>query len=143
MFKKYQDKDNQIIPKSNSPMRQMIAEANSLNYKSYDNLETAKNNIDSFLIMEGDYGGQIYLVCPVNIIACSEITLNKLLFEIDSLNWDDEDGAALYYEKQDISQISGGMGGGIALNDLWVHERIIDYKDIILNVICGKSESIL
>lgn len=44
-------------------------------FKSYGDLETAKSDPNAYVVMEGDWGGQIYLTCPVNYIVCDEALL--------------------------------------------------------------------
>ena len=75
--------DIDIIPAHHSALRQMIAEANGLAYEPLKNFNEAKAVEDAVMIMEGDDGGQIYLVCPIRLVRCEEENLYKLLAELD------------------------------------------------------------
>ncbi|MFA7337451.1 MAG: hypothetical protein WC028_11750 [Candidatus Obscuribacterales bacterium] len=44
-------------------------------YEAVQSLEEAQRQQGFSLIMEGDYGGQIYLTCPVGLLACDHKTL--------------------------------------------------------------------
>ncbi|ANY67864.1 hypothetical protein BBD42_16325 [Paenibacillus sp. BIHB 4019] len=128
------------IPDHHSPLRHILGEAHGIPHQSIDSLETAKNYENAYLVMEGDYGGEIYLVCPVKIIRCSSQTLSRLLEDIDRLYWEDEDGRGIYFELFNIGDIvSGGMGGGVATNRLWVHEELLSIENEISKVIYGKK----
>jgi hypothetical protein len=103
-------------------------------------LEEAKKINSSYLVMEGDYGGQIYLVCPVKLIRADSDTLKRLLIDIDKHGWNDEHGRGMFFEVFIIGDIvAGGMGGGFAENELWVHEGIQSIKNEISKVIYGKK----
>jgi hypothetical protein len=76
--------------------------------------------------MEGDYGGQIYLVCPVRLVSCSEAALKTLLTDLDQMAWDDPDGAGLFFEARPRGAVvSGGMGGGLVREGVWLHPDLV------------------
>jgi|SRR3989344_658229 len=127
-----------VIPNYQSAVRRVLSESKKLNYSPLRNLIEARKYNDSYLIMEGDYGGQIYLVVPVKIVKCSEIKLKELLKEIDEICWDDKDGTGIYFERMKVDSIvSGGMGGGVALEKLWLHENIEKLRKKIENILAG------
>jgi len=129
--------------KKQSPLRSLMAEANKSVYKGINSLEKARKTKNSYLIMEGDDGGQIYVVCPVKLIQCDKKRIEQLLEEVDKTQWDDLSMAGFYYEIHDPgSVVSGGMGGGMAENDLWVHERLGKYYEKIRDVLTGASNSL-
>lgn len=112
-------------------------------YKSFKTLEEAKGAPNSYLIMEGDYGGQIYLVCPARLVNSNQLILENLLREIDALQWNDPDGTGLYYEIfEPGSGVGGGMGGGVAEEGLWVHKELEGIRQKIELVLRGESKSI-
>ncbi|CAF0940381.1 unnamed protein product, partial [Didymodactylos carnosus] len=81
-----------------SPMRSMISSAHGEEYEAIKNFNDAKTTENCVLIFEGDYGGQIYLTCPMKYVQCNEQILKQLLNDIDKLQWDDEQGCRMYYE---------------------------------------------
>jgi hypothetical protein len=126
-----------------SPLRKMISNTHGSQYEALPNLDQAKKTNNAYLIMEGDDGGQIYLVSPVEIIKCDEKTLELLLKDLDAKKWKDLSMAGLYYEVHEPNTtISGGMGGGRAEIDLWVHKDFEELKSKIQNVISGLATSI-
>ena len=102
-------------------------------FKSYSDLETAKSDSNAYVVMEGDWGGQIYLTCPVRYVICDEDMLKKLLKKLDHMCWkcNGGDGAAIRYETFSQGEIvAGGMGGGLAVDGLWIHPKILEINDI-------------
>ncbi|MDF1497256.1 MAG: hypothetical protein P1P90_04300 [Patescibacteria group bacterium] len=98
-----------------------------------------------WLIMEGDFGGQIYLTVPLKLLG-SKANPIQLLAELDKIAWDcnEGDGTYLYLhspslclkamqtatiedEDEDFDPealanwISGGMGGGECQSTIWIH----------------------
>jgi len=107
------------------PMKKIVATSHSKEYKSLKNLDQAKKTKNAYVVMQGDDGGQIYLVCPVIKVACGEADLRLLLETIDNAAWKDMSMAGLYYEiYQPNSKVTGGLGGGSATNDLWIHPNL-------------------
>ena len=133
-----------IIPNHHSPVRRVIAEAHGAQYEAFRNLEEARAANGAYLIMEGDWGGQIYLVCPVRLVEASEKTLGQLLAELDQIAWSGNagEGAGIYYEqRQPGAGIAGGMGGGLATDSLWIHPEFLarGLGDHIRSMITGKD----
>ena len=90
-------------------------------------LDEARAFDDGVVILEGDYGGQIYLTCPVGMVHCSPEALRQLLVEIDAKCWacNEGEGAGIYYERKPAgSGVWGGMGGGAVTTGLWLHEEV-------------------
>ena len=112
-------------------LRRWIKGTNS--FKSYSDLETAKSDPNAYVVMEGDWGGQIYLTCPVKYVICDEDMLRKILKKIDHMCWKGNggDGAEIYYETWSQGEdVPGGMGGGLATDGLWIHPKILEENDI-------------
>jgi len=85
----------------------------------------AKQDPWSYAVMHGDEGGQIYLTVPLSRIGASEEELEHLLQTIDTQLWNDPRGRSLYYEHGSVGQeISGGMGGGVLTDGLWLHPAL-------------------
>lgn len=107
-------------------LRKMYNKSNNILYKPIENFNEAKKCNDSVVIFEGDYGGTIYLTCPIKFVKCNEEKLNKLLKFIDKNYWNDLDGAGVYYELIEVSQgVAGGMNGGFVIDGIWIHPEII------------------
>jgi hypothetical protein len=60
------------IPEYESPLRRLMAEGNAFQYKPIESFTIAKTVERSYVVFEGDWGGQIYLACPVSLIKCME-----------------------------------------------------------------------
>lgn len=133
----------QNIQDHESPVRKMVSTAQDASYEAIETLEKAKSVKNSYLIMDGDDGGQIYLVCPISLVRCSEQILKGLLKELDEKAWNDISMASLFYEIHEPGRVvSGGMGGGIAENNLWVHKNFDAMKSDIMKVLNGESASL-
>ncbi len=109
-----------------SSVRSILAKAHGQDYSELGSLKNAKNFADAYAIMEGDYGGTIYLTIPVTLIQCSEETLEQLLLDIDARYWGDTDGCNLSFERipATTTRVAGGMGGGVIQSTLWLHSKI-------------------
>ncbi len=51
-----------------SPLRSLMAEATGSTYRSFATLADAKADPDGAVILEGDDGGQIYIVAPADVV---------------------------------------------------------------------------
>lgn len=95
-------------------------------YLPLKSLEEAKAVPDGVIIMQGDYGGQIFLTANVKFIHCDERALNQLLKDIDEVEWDDPDGCEIFYERlAPGSGVGGGMGGGRVEEEPWIHANLV------------------
>lgn len=110
------------------------------------NFARAAKSSRGVVIFMGDWGGQIYLTCPMKNIKCDELTLINLLQDIDSIEWgcNEGDGAFIICVSANPGEVvDGGMGGGIIEDGLWIHPDIADcVKEQIKKVICGELASI-
>jgi hypothetical protein len=111
-------------------------------------LQKAKADPANVLVFEGDWGGQVYAVCRVELIECTEDSLLQLLRDLDAVQWqcNDGEGAGIYIQKaEDGEGIFGGMGGGVVDGDLWVHDRLrfFDLEEKIKEVLAGKHKRIV
>lgn len=146
--KKDENNKEMIIPEHHSAVRHIINEANGKpNDMFVESFLQAQNTVGTYVIMEGDWGGQIYLSCPMNIVKCNEDTLKNLLIDLDTIAWDcnECEGTGLYYEVREPGEgISGGMGGGEIKEELWIHKEFSDLNlyEEIENVLSGAKEKI-
>ena len=68
-----------VIPEHESAVRRLMADARGGTYEALLTLEDAKHVDDAAVVMEGDYGGSIYLTCPARLVQCDQATLQQLL----------------------------------------------------------------
>jgi hypothetical protein len=126
-----------------SDLRRMIADAAAGAYESFPSLAVARQARDAFVILEGDDGGQIYVVAPVERVACSQPTLNSLLQHIDAREWKAPEAGLFFERHRPGDGVPGGMGGGIADSNVWTHPRLSVPRAAILAVLAGESATIL
>jgi hypothetical protein len=137
-----------IIPEHHSPVRHILNETKGVpNDIFIDSFENARDFPSAYVIMEGDWGGQIYFSCPMQLVKCSEESLHNLLDDLDVIAWEcnEGDGKGLYYEIHSPGDgIGGGMGGGEVKEELWIHNEFMELKlfDEIEQVILGKKDRI-
>jgi hypothetical protein len=77
-----------------------------------------------WILMEGDWGGQVYLTIPLRLVTASPSAVMEVLKLIDSIAWDcnEGEGAEVYLKRAECGKcIGGGMGGGIFYDRLWLH----------------------
>ncbi len=83
-----------------------------------------------WLVLEGDWGGQIYLTVPRRLVG-DVSGIEMLLSELNRIAWPCNDGegacASLYdpmsYDQTADDGVCGGMGGGELTDGLWLHEE--------------------
>jgi hypothetical protein len=126
--------------------RRMFNESRGAGYEALGSLEDARAHPDGALVLEGDYGGQIYLTCPASVVECSESTLAALLRELDRIAWptNDNDGIAMHFEVAPVGAgIAGGIGGGIVTESVWVHDEFhrLQLAEEIRDVVLGLKPS--
>jgi hypothetical protein len=115
----------EVIPDHESAVRRMVAEAHGDRYEAIKSLDEAKATADAAVVMEGDYGGSIYLTCPARLVHCDEPALRQLLHDLDKHDWNDPEGVGLYYEVAPVgSGVTGGSGGGVVTDSLWLHPEL-------------------
>ena len=140
------------LPDHESGVRGMVSQARGTPYQAYGSIEEARGDPDGAVVMEGDYGGSIYLTCPLRHVRCDAATLERVLTLLDKLAWGDPDGARVYYEHRPVgSAVAGGTGGGIVADGLWLHPdldrpRVVD-EDVSLakalgDVLAGLRETL-
>ena len=111
-----------VIPDHESAVRRMVADAHGGGYKAIESLDEARATPGAAIVMEGDYGGSIYLTCPARLVRCDERALRQLLHDLDEHDWNDPEGVGLYYEVAPVgSGVAGGTGGGVVTDRVWLH----------------------
>lgn len=98
----------------------MLATAYGRPYRAYESLDAAQADPDAAVVMEGDYGGSVYLTCPVRHVGCDAAMLDRVLAVFDELGWDDPEGARVYLEHLPAGTgVAGGSGGGAVVDGVW------------------------
>ena len=118
---------DRLLEEHESGIRALIAESHGQPYRSFHTLKEAQAAPVAAVILEGDYGGQIFATCPARLVRCDEARLRHLSKELELLLWDtdDTDGAQLYLEPVAAGHsVAGGMGGGRVVDGVWTHEEI-------------------
>ena len=133
------------LPDHESSVRSMKADAEGKSYVPFKSLADAKTHKDAVVILEGDDGGQIYVVCPASKVKCSEETLRQLLSDLDAKKWDSLDMAHIYYERRQPGEgVAGGMGGAVAGIEIWIHQEFqkLGLGAAIQEVIAGRRSKL-
>ncbi|MBI1323151.1 hypothetical protein GC170_08180 [bacterium] len=133
------------IPEHESPVRRMMADAQGTPFHPLRTLDEARKHDDGVAILQGDWGGQIYAVIPVQMILCTPDAMQKLLIDLDTEAWscNENEGASIYYERKPAGAgVAGGMGGGASTGELWVHPEFDEIAEQIRRVIIGEQETI-
>ncbi|HEY7357500.1 MAG TPA: hypothetical protein VH590_13570 [Ktedonobacterales bacterium] len=127
--KQFNPRPDQILQSHESGVRSMVYGAHGIPYQPLHTLEEAKAYSDGIVVMEGDDGGTIYLVCPASLVTCSQDTLGELLSDLDKMTWNDLSMARVFYERQPVGTIvAGGSGGGEVTSDIWIHDEFVQGK---------------
>ncbi len=116
------------LPDDERPLGRFMADAHGIAFHPLASLAEAKAAEDGVVILQGDDGGQVYVVCPASLVVCAESALEQLLVDLDELAWpgNDADMRRVYYERLATgSGVSGGMGGGRVTTEPWVHGDFI------------------
>jgi len=124
-----------------SGIRKFAAEVYGRRYEPLRSLYEAKSHKDGVVVLEGDWGGIIYLTCPASLVRCSEEALHQLLLDLDGKVMDEPDGAQVFYERLEAGEsIMAGSGGAVVTDGIWVHERLKKFRleEAISEVIRGR-----
>ena len=114
-------------------------------FQPLGSLAEARAVPDGVVILEGDYGGQIYVVAPASLVACSEGELLHLLRDLDEIAWpgSEEDASTLRYERlPEGSKVPGGMGGAHVDGEVWIHAELSPHAEAIRDVLAGRRDVI-
>ena len=137
------DRVSKSLPNHESGVRRMMSDASGAPYVAFESLEAARRDPDGVVVLEGDYGGQIYVVARVAEIHCSEEALADLLSDLDERAWRDPAGAGLFFERHAVGEgIGGGMGGGVVADPVWVHPKLNQWRVSIEEVLNGRRKRI-
>jgi hypothetical protein len=127
-------------PPEERPLAAFQAEASGTANQPLSSLAEARQYEDGILILQGDDGGQIYVVARAIGVKCSMETIEQLLMDLDAIAWPENDASMrhIYYERRSIGTgIAGGMGGGIVSERPWIHDQFSQEAPAILAVLAG------
>jgi hypothetical protein len=127
------------------PLGRILADAHGGQYLPLRSLAEAKSVAGGVVILQGDDGGQIYVVARAADVSCAEEILYALLHELDGMAWRDPDMCRIYYERLPLGAgVSGGMGGGQVEETPWVHKEFVKrrLKDKIVAVLKGQRDRV-
>jgi hypothetical protein len=122
-----------------------MSERDAPSYQPLGSLAEARETNDGVVILEGDYGGQIYVVAPARRVECSEGALLKLLRDLDEIAWpgSERDASQIRFERlAGGSKVPGGMGGGRVDDEVWIHAELARHAEAIRDVLAGRREVI-
>lgn len=109
---------------------------NDWEFLSFRSLDEARKHTNVYLIMDGDYGRQVCLSVPIELVRCKEETLEKLLKKIDKVCRKYIVEAKFHFEGMRKGEIiSAQISGGIADDKLWVHKELEHLRDDINNIL--------
>ncbi len=135
-----------LHPDSESPLRQILRETSGVPYRPITTLADAQREEDGYVVLEGDDGGMIYVVAPARAVKTGEDGLSALLQDLDEIAWSggQPDMRRIYFEKREPGIVPGGMGGGEASAQVWIHRqfRATRIGEEIVAVLDGKKDRI-
>jgi hypothetical protein len=135
------------IPQHERPLGRMLADSKGERFEPLRSLQEAQGDVNGYVILQGDDGGQIYVVAPAHSVRCSEKALYQLLRDIDEIEWpgNPDNMRGVFFERLDPnSAVAGGMGGGLVDAQPWVHNRLESQgmREAILRVLRGEQPSL-
>ena len=90
------------------------------------------------MVLEGDWGGQVYLTVPVVHLG-PDAQLEALLQHLDRIAWPSNEGqgARVYREDATLDEgIPGGMGGGCVFPDaVWLHPEFAAEVELVRDLL--------
>lgn len=114
-------------------------------YRPLASLAEAREASDGVVILEGDYGGQIYLVASAARVACDEAALARLLADLDAIAWpgSEPEASSVRYERLAAGErVPGGMGGGRVEEGVWIHAELAPQAAMIRAVLARERAAI-
>ncbi len=76
------------------------------------------------LVLEGDWGGQIYLTVPWTLVG-EDPQIAELHQILDEIAWacNGGEGMHMYFVDSREEDVAGGMGGGLLCETVWMHPK--------------------
>jgi len=92
-----------------------------------------------WLVLEGDWGGQIYLTMPLRAGSISvHADVPALLERLDKASWEFNGGlgaTAAEHPGKVGDGVLGGMGGGALADGLWLHPKLEHLREEVLKAL--------
>jgi len=113
----------------------------------YKTLDEARGDPDGVAILEGDWGGTVYMTVPLRHVPnATEADFNNLAEGLERIFWDcnfDGEGAdggqGVYYKGiPSNTGVTGGMGGGVVLDNVWINDQLGPACDDLVRKILGE-----
>jgi hypothetical protein len=135
------------LPAHQSAVRRFAYEDVSMPYLALLTLDEARSWSDGVVILEGDFGGQIFAVCSAAGVGCDAATLDQLVRDLHTAYWPNcpRDGAQVFHERLALgTAVLGGEGGGWVTEDIWVHPWLAEdgLRTLNCEVIRGQRPTI-
>ena len=109
-----------------------MAESQGRQTRAYQSWAEARTDPDAAIVISGDDGGTIYLTVPLRLTRCSAEPLAQLAAELDALVWDDPSMLEITVEHLPVgSGVAGGTGGGLVIDDVWLHPKEFAERHIL------------
>jgi hypothetical protein len=114
-----------VIPEHESAVRRLMADARGGTYEALLTLEDAKHVDDAAVVMEGDYGGSIYLTCLARLVQCDQAALQQLYW-----TWTSTTGTTLRASGSTTSARPLVLASpevraaGVVTNAVWLHPEL-------------------
>jgi hypothetical protein len=114
----------------------------------FPSLKAAQLIAHGVVILEGDFGGQIYATSPATLVQCDEAAIHQLAVDLEAICWPEnpEGGGKAYFERWPVGKkVDGGLGGGLVkVGELWVHPalRAMGLEPRIREVLVGRRETL-
>ena len=127
-----------IIPDSNRAVDFMVTKAKGLEYKPIENMEEARNISNAIVVLDGDYGGQVYATCPVKHLnpTITHEQLEAICKQLSAVEWNQDDDWQVSYQIKEVGHgVWGGMGGGRVEDGLWMHPKLSEQSIELLRPI--------
>ena len=105
----------------------------------------AYSGADAVAMLEGDGGGQTYVVSPLTFVRCDETTLKRLLLDIDAIEWPGQpEMAKLSFFRATLGEAARAKGGGMVTAGVWVHKSLRErgLEPRIVAVLAGERPTI-
>lgn len=113
----------------------------------YGTLDEARDHPGSAVALYGDSGGQVYVLAPVGMVACTHEALERLLERLDAVAWPSAgaDARGISFLHAPIgTAVLAGMGGAEVVDGIWVHAELQSHglTHPIRDVISGEADGV-
>lgn len=97
-----------------------------------------RDDVVTVMVLEGDWGGQVYLTVPVDRLG-PDAQLEALLLHLDRIAWPSNEGQGTRVYREDAMLDEGipvGMGGGCVFSDaVWLHPEFAAEVEMVRHLL--------